>query len=107
MNEITIDTFLRFIGLCATLLIFGITYAYIIARKPFKPQLTWASVLIGDLVTDIGTGAIILLLTENLFLAGIPLICHALTGGPMILGQITKHTMQNDGEIIVEGIDGD
>lgn len=104
---ITFSIFLRFIGLCATLLLFGIAYAYLIARKPFPPHLTWASVLIGDLVTDFGMGAVILLLTEDLFLAGVPLMCHILTGGPMILGQITKHAIENGGDVIIEGIDGD
>ena len=101
------DTFLRFIGLCAVLLIFGIIYAYLIARRPFPPHLTWLSVVIGDFVTDLGMGGLILLLTGDLFLTFIPAICHILTGGPMILGQTTKHTLQNGGVVIIEADDGD
>lgn len=105
MPQITTDIFLRFIGISAALFLFGIAYAYIIAWKAFKPELNWLSVLIGDFVTDIGMGAIILLMVEDLFLAAVPFMCHALTGAPMILGQITKHTMQNDGDVIVEDLD--
>lgn len=99
---ITTSIFLRFIGLCAALMLFGITYAYLIARKPFPPHLTWISVVIGDFVTGIGMGAMILLLTEDLFLAVIPLMCLGLTGGPMILGQVTKHAIENGGDVIIE-----
>ena len=98
---------LRFIGICAVLLLFGFIYAYLIARKPFPPRLTWLSVVIGDFTTDVGMAALILLLTENLFLAAIPAFCHILTGGPMILGQLTKHTLQNGGVVTVEEDDGD
>lgn len=108
MKEITMELFLRFISICAVLLIAGIGYAYYIAKRPLPPKLTWFSVLIGDFVTDVGMGALIYLLTENLFLALIPFICHALTGGPMILGQLIKHAIQNGGNIIIdEEQDGD
>lgn len=106
-------TFLRFISICAVLLLFGMIYAYVIADKPFPPKWTWASVAIGDFVTDFGSGAILWLLTHNLFLAILPFICHGLTGGPMIIGQLVKHRWQDGGEVIpeqddtIEVIDGD
>lgn len=102
MNVITIY---RFVGICAVLLLFGIIYAIYIAIKPFKPKFTWASVVIGDLATDLGSGAILWLFTGDLFLAALPFICHGLTGGPMIVGQITKHIFQDSGEIVVEDAD--
>ena len=99
---ISAGVFFRFIGVSAVLFIFGIIYAYLIARKPFPPRLTWLSVLIGDFVTDLGTAAHLLMFTGDPFLASIPVINHVLTGGPMILGQLTKHMLQNGGIVIIE-----
>ncbi|MCL4302491.1 MAG: hypothetical protein KJ077_42775 [Anaerolineae bacterium] len=102
------ETTTRFIGICAVLFTgFGIPYSILITKWAFPPNLTWLSVLIGDGVTDFGMGALILLLTGDLFLASIPIICHGLTGGPMIAGQILKHALQNGGHIVIEDEDGD
>lgn len=102
------ELIIRFAGICAVLLIFGHVYAYMIVRKPFPPHRTWLSVAIGDFVNDFGTGAQILLFTGNPYLALLPLINHIFfTGGPMILGQLTKHRVQDGGEILPELSDGD
>jgi hypothetical protein len=39
------------------LLMLGIAYAIYIALRPFRPGLTWLSVVIGDTVTDLGMSA--------------------------------------------------
>lgn len=107
-REMTQEIATRFIGICAVLfVIFGIPYAILIGLRPFRPGLTWLSVLIGDLMTDFGTGAQLLLFTGDPVLASLPLLNHILTGGPMILGQILKHRLQNGGHIIIEDEDGD
>lgn len=100
------ETTTKFILICAVLfVVFGIPYAILVALKPFRPGLTWLSVLIGDGVTDLGTGAQLLLLTGDPVLACLPLLNHILTGGPMILGQILKHRLQNGGHVIIEDDD--
>lgn len=98
----------KFILVCVVLLVvFGIPYAIIIARQPFKPHLTWLSVMIGDAMTDFGMAALLLLLTGSPLAASVPVLCHILTGGPMILGQILKHSFQNGGHVIVGDDDDD
>ena len=90
------EIFIRFVGICAVLFIFfGIPYAILIALKPFRPSLTWLSVFFGDLATDIATASQLLLFTGDPFLACLPVINHVLSGGPMILGQVLKHALQN------------
>lgn len=98
---VTVDS-LRFIGICGILLIFGIVYAILIARKPFPPKWTWVSVTIGVGITCFGIGEILWIFTGNYFLTFVPIIGFALTGGPMIVGQITKHILQNGGVVIIE-----
>ena len=72
-------------------LIFGMVYAGIIALRPFRPGLTWLSVVVGDGLTDIGSGMLLYALTGSLMIAVVPLLFHAMTGGPMIAGQVLKH----------------
>lgn len=92
----------RIVLIAFVLFIFGGIYAILIAIRPFKPSLTWLSVLFGDLVTDVGSWAILLLITGNLYVALIPFMCHILTGGPMILGQVLKHKLQNGGHVVID-----
>lgn len=84
------------------MLVFGLIYAVAIAIWPFKAKNTWKSVVIGDFVTDVGDWAILLLLTGNIWISLTPFICHLLTGGPMIGGQILKHALQNGGHIVID-----
>ncbi len=78
---------------------FGIIYAIKIAIRPFDTGETWKSVVIGDGMTDVGSGMLLWVLLEQyisnwktrLGLCLIPLFSHALTGGPMITGQVLKN----------------
>ncbi len=81
----------RLLVIAGGLFVFGLIYAYLIAIRPFRPSLTWLEVVIGDAVTDTGMSLAIYLLTNDLRLAALPWIAHALTGGSMILGQLLKH----------------
>lgn len=106
MREMSQETLIRFIGICMSIfLFFGLPYGILVATRPFRPRLTWLSVVFGDLATDLGMAGLLLLLTEDLFIASIPFLCHALTGGPMIAGQILKHALQNGDHIIIEDDD--
>lgn len=91
----------RIITISTLMLLFGGAYAVFIALKPFKPNLTWLSVAIGDAVTDLGSFGVLYALTGNRRLAAIPFLSHLLTGGPMITGQILKHALQNGGGIVI------
>ena len=73
------------------LTVFGWLYAYRIAVRPFPPHRTWLSVVVGDAATDAGASAALLVLSRDRRLALIPWIAHALTGAPMIVGQVLKH----------------
>lgn len=94
-------------GFCVTiglavvwLLLFGLWYARRIYRQPFRPGLTWLSVVLGCEATLVGMailfwGTLRFLFNIDTWLAALVAICipHAafiLTGAPMILYQIYK-----------------
>ena len=79
------------------LVIFGILYAIRIALRPFPPHRTWLSVVVGDAATDVGSSLALWSLTGDWRLCLVPWIAHALTGGPMIIGQVLKHYLQDEG----------
>jgi hypothetical protein len=87
---------LTFGGISFLLLIFGVLYAVRIALLPFKD--TWKSVVVGDGATAAGMSALIALfgfwfglnVWQAAALAIVPWWCLALTGLPMILGQVEK-----------------
>lgn len=88
------------VAAAAWLVLFGLWYAWNIARRPFRPGLTWLSVVLGCEATLIGMAVLLwsvthFLLGVNTWLAALVAICvpHAafvLTGAPMILFQIHK-----------------
>jgi len=92
----------RIILICVVILLYGFCYAVLIAVKPFEPGLTWLSVAIGDGVTDLGSWAVLLLLTGSFWIALVPVGMHVLTGGPMITGQLLKHRLQNGGHVVID-----
>lgn len=65
-------------------------YATFIAFRPFPDHLTWLSVVIGDSLNDLFLSLVIFHLTREIWLALLPWLAHAITGGPMIGGQIIK-----------------
>lgn len=79
------------------LFVFGVLYSALVALRPLPARFTWLEVVIGDAITDMGTSALIYRGTRDWRLALAPWICHALTGLPMILGQVLKHKLQEDG----------
>lgn len=73
---------------------FGVLYATYIYHKPPREGDTWISVVIGDAITDVGMASITALILvyskqwDRLWwMIFIPIYCHLLTGGPMIVGQ--------------------
>lgn len=91
------------IPVALALLLFGVGYAYRIALRPFSYRRTWLSVVVGDAATDLGTSAMLWILSGNWRLCLVPWVAHALTGLPMILGQTLKYRLQADvAEAIVE-----
>ena len=68
----------------------GVYYALLIARRPFPAGLTWLSVVIGCSFTNAAISVVLWELTHDLAAALVPWGCYALTGIPMILGQILK-----------------
>jgi hypothetical protein len=100
-----------FFIIIAVILLFGIFYSILIYWRPFPPGLTWLSVVIGDLVTDMGSTLVLVLILTNLqpdylWLALVPFGMHVLTGGPMIVGQVLKHFNQKrHNNNILRGLD--
>jgi hypothetical protein len=91
--------FLKFVGICAILNFFGVAYAYLIARRAFPPALVWLSVFVtvfGEIALRLLLDSYVSILTHNL----LPVVCFGLTGFPMILGQVVKHTIQDGGVVI-------
>lgn len=82
------------------LLVFGIGYAVLIYYRPFAPGWTWASVVIGDAFTDVGTSVALMVtlaalgLLDLWWLALYPFAAHLLTGLPMIIFQNKKRLDQ-------------
>ena len=82
------------------LLIFGVLYAVKIALHPLED--TWKSVVIGDFATAAGMTALLALcgywyglrFEQVAVLTTIPWWCLALTGLPMIAGQVEKHEIR-------------
>lgn len=87
----------RLLFVACILLVFGVIYAFYIAIHPFAPRHTWLSVVIGDAATDLGASAMLWMLTRDRNIILIPWVAHALTGLPMILGQLLKHVFQDSG----------
>jgi hypothetical protein len=96
------DVETRIVLICVVMLLFGCAYGIIIAVQSFRPGLTWLSVAIGDGVTDLGSWAVLLLLTGSFWLALVPVGMHLLTGTPMITGQLLKHRLQNGGHVVID-----
>jgi hypothetical protein len=88
----------KFVGLMIYpgLFAFGVLYALTVALRPFPARYTWLEVVVGDAATDLGASALLWRLTHDRRALIVPWICHALTGSPMILGQILKHKLQED-----------
>jgi hypothetical protein len=82
------------------LLTFGVLYAIKIALKPMED--TWKSVVVGDSATAAGMSALIALcgygyglsFEQVMVMSAIPWWCLALTGLPMIGGQVEKHEIR-------------
>jgi hypothetical protein len=75
---------------------FGVLYALFIALRPLSARYTWLEVVMGDAATDAGMSALLWRLTHDRRVVIVPWMCHALTGSPMILGQVLKHKLQED-----------
>lgn len=75
----------------AALFLFGWLYARRIYHRPFQRR-TWASVVIGDSVTDAGMAVMLRITTGSWWHSWVPIACHVLTGGPMIWWQERKLT---------------
>jgi hypothetical protein len=75
---------------------FGVLYALFIALRPLSARYTWLEVVVGDGMTDLGASALLWRLTHDKRAVIVPWVCHALTGSPMILGQVLKHKLQED-----------
>lgn len=84
------------------LLVWGAIYTVRIALRPFPVGKTWQSVVLGDATTAAGMSGLIALFGYEFglgfyqvaVLAAIPWWCLALTGLPMIGGQIVKHELR-------------
>jgi hypothetical protein len=74
----------------AGLVVFGVVYAVLVALQPLRP--TWFEVVIGVAVTLIGASlmAFDLYRLGTWWAVGAFWAAFALTGGPMIVGQIIK-----------------
>lgn len=79
--------------LSSGLLVFGAWYAWYIYHKPFSPKYTWASVFFGVSVTLLGYACYLLFRLPFWMAVEAALaifVAFALTGGPMIVGQLLK-----------------
>jgi len=85
------NTYITILAITAVTFLTGNAYAIKIALRPFPDHLTWLSVVVGDAFTDLAMSALIWTYTGSVWLALIPWCTHALTGGPMIVGQIIKY----------------
>ena len=75
----------------------GIGYAIRVVRRPPRPGLTWVSVVIGCFFTNAAISILVWELTQDWRAAlVVPWGCYALTGGPMIMGQVLKNQQQFD-----------
>jgi len=99
---------MRKLALIAALLsLFGWIYAYKIAvARLIDYRRTWVRVVIGDAITDLGSSAALYVLTRNWRAALIPWAAHALTGGPMILGQELKHYFRDESAALMREDNG-
>lgn len=106
MQQFRFNRFLTLTAIAAGLFTFGVGYAYRIAVKPFPPHRTWLSVVVGDTATDVGMSLILYVQTGDWRLAAVPWFSHALTGLPMILGQVVKHQIMDlDAQAVEAGND--
>lgn len=95
---------MRILFIAAGMAAFGVAYAWRIATKPFDVGKTWQSVVIGDAVTDCGSSLVLWVALERyipgrrnrLAICLIPWISHAITGLPMIVGQLLKDRFERE-----------
>ena len=93
------NTVLIILGLGFAML--GFAYAGLIYKSPMPHGWTWLSVVVGDGLVDLAIAIVLIVILEQAGLLAtywwfitVPVICHALIGGPMILLQIIKHRQE-------------
>lgn len=79
-------------AIASTAFILETWYAVRIYYRPFDPDLTYMSVIVGDLMYDLTLGAFLYVITGSLFMAALPFGWHVMCGLPMIIGQIIKNS---------------
>lgn len=92
MNVYTPETILVLVGV----LIAGILYSIYIAYRPFRDGRTWISVVVGVGFTIGPFAWVVYELTGDPWLATLIFVFFAASGGPMIVGQVTKDRVLNE-----------